>query len=225
MMSDTSLLDKFTKEIAALEKVANKSKADRTWWSNKAESFKELLAEAKKARKTLGNKVGTLEDEKDNLQGKYDGLLKELKDLKEIAGAAIEDAKEAEKAKKAIATLEKRINEANEKIRQLEAKIATSESEIASLKNRVLSVSEKVAKKKSVADSFRVYVVLTAVNPDLNLNEEIRALTAKILPQMYSINDNELYKMAEPIMAKMPTQDSVRSVVLLHAAWKRWQNG
>jgi len=216
--------DEFAKTNTGLSAEVKKSIEEMNWWFKQAEKLKGLLVAAEKAQQDLGDQMAILDGEKGKLQGEYDGLFaekaalgEELADTKDLAEAlVIADAEEARKAEQAIAALEERIRQAKQKIKLLEI-------ELTGLKSRVLSVQEKAAKQKAAADSFKIYVVLTAVSPNLDLKSEIRALTAEILPKMYSVSDDELYKLVEPIMDKMPTQDSVKSVPLLHASWKRWK--
>jgi len=219
---NAELITGFDEELAKIIKVAKDAKDRMTWWFNQAEKVKkELEAEQKVAK----DKFKALAKERDGLKGAKEKALSEKEaTVKELAGViAKADAQEAEEVKKAVALLEERIKGFTEKVRQLEAKIAERDAEIEGLKSRVLSTGEKAEKKKAAADSFRVYITSTAVNPDTSLKAEIRALAAEILPKMFSISDDELYKIAEPIMERMPQQDEVRSVRLLHAAWARWK--
>jgi len=222
-----------TTALTELQAKADKSQKGNVWWCAEAGRLKKLLEAAKDEQEGIGGKIRALEGEKEKLEtekadalaekANSDRLLTDLRGKSEADRNRVKDA-----ATEVVAAVEKKLKAANTEIANLGRKLADFGREITRLKNRVLSAEKKAEKKaekrKAAADNFKIYVVFTAVNPALHLKGEIRALAAELLPKIFGRTDNELYEIATPVMAQMPTQDDVSTVPLLHKAWAEWKD-
>ncbi len=203
-----------TTTLTELQRKADETQKGNVWWCAEAGRLKELLEISQAEQKGVGGKIKALEGERDKVQREKEKALAGKADadrlLVDLRGKSEADRKKTEQDReKAIVVIEEKLKAAN--------------IEIVRLKNRVLSIEEKTKKKKVAADNFKVYVVFTAINPALHLKKEIRILAAELLPKMFGRTDDELYEIVAPVMAKMPQQDDVSTVLLLHKAWAEWK--
>lgn len=172
--------------------------------------------------RTLEKKVKVLEGEKDKLQKKYSDLLIASKATlgEKLAALKAKTEKEAAEAEKKKLSLKAEIKKQGGKIRELERKLASSKP--SSLEAILAKTNGE--KLKSAANSFRVWVTLTAVSIEDNLIDDIRDPAAFLMVAMQSRSDEEFFAVAQPIMAKMPKQDDIDCVSKLHSAWTQWVN-
>lgn len=226
-------LDKAKREASAAQKENATLKAelaDHEKWYRKWKVANDALTKVENRNKALGEEIKALQAAKDEFQREKERALEENialdNDLAALRGKAMIALQKAEEGKHtAVARVTAELKSANFKISGLEKQIAVLQRENASLKTGVLSAGERAAKIRTTADSFRACVVLTAncPNHDLDLDKVIRDKCAELLPKTYSLNDEELFREAEPVMKDMPQQDGISSVLKLHTAWRRWK--